>query len=892
MSSSGSTARGWPGKVRGVPVRVLLGVLVLVSLSAAGWLSYREFDQAASSRRTVSHLEDVASDFVALAHFRARLTDEHNWIAFSGGLAEVGVPNDTMVALTGIDPEGELARAQSEVDASGSGPESIRNAHRELARVRASEMPLEERLDRYRDLESLLRLDHDVAARELSGLAGEVPSGRALAARVRQLGAAIDAGQAVASQLRSYYQAQFATEADFVTSVERLIDDKLRHHLATTALRLEIEAGSDGSIALVSMAQNPRVAEFEASTDALIDELVSTGASTRELTADRVAGEIDEILAVFESGARAADAHLAVVGASQRDLETATETLADSVSAQALRAVTAAAALGSVSLVLSAMLAWFIGAPLRNLAADAGRLRDGETSTLAPTGGPREVRLVDAAIREAAANLELARRQTVALARADLDDPILGQAVPGQVGDALQEAVQHLADSIVEREQYREQLAHEASHDGLTNLPNRSASLEHLRRGLARTARRGSSLALLFVDLDGFKAINDRHGHHAGDKVLRAVARRMVGAVREGDLVGRFGGDEFLVVAEPIDGPDEAVALARRLVDGVGRPIDAGGAQLAVSASVGIGLAGPGDDVDVDDLVRDADVAVYQAKAVGQGMVEVCDAELKAELTHRSELHDALVAAVAGDELTLHFQPIVEASTAEVCALEALVRWDRPGHGQVPPDAFIPFAERSGLIVDIDRWVADAAIAQLAAWERDTLFTGVSLAVNVSGRSLSVASFAREMLDGLERYGVEPSRLVVEITESALLEDVREIAARLELLRRHGVRVSIDDFGTGYTSLSSLRELPVDILKIDRTYTDGDRFESLVKLIIDTGHLLGARVVAEGIETSAQADRLAAMGSDELQGYLFGRPCSADQLARNLLEDGAMSARR
>jgi diguanylate cyclase (GGDEF)-like protein len=493
------------------------------------------------------------------------------------------------------------------------------------------------------------------------------------------------------------------------------------------------------------------------------------------------------------------------------------------------------------------------------------------------------VRQATEAINEAGAHLALVERQARALGAGQLDHPALEEASPGELGASVQNAVRTLAASLTEREDFRRRLAHEAAHDPLTQIPNRKACLTELQRGLARTGRNHSTLALMFLDLDGFKEINDRLGHQAGDIVLETTAQRLVSAVREGDHVGRLGGDEFIVIAEPVDGVAEAMELAERLLDTVSEPIQVGGTRVSVDACIGVALAHE-TDLTADELLHDADLAVYKAKTLGRGRVELCDDELRVQMTRQAEHERALSEAIRNDELTVHYQPTVDPHTGAILALEALARWQRPGHGLLLPVDFIPLAERSNLIVEIDRWVVEEVAGQLETWQtEDNALASVPIAVNVAARHLGADTLVADILQPLHDHHVDPARLIIEVTERALFSDLTDVAPKLHELRSNGVKVAIDDFGTGYTSLAHLRTLPVDILKIDHCFTSDGTAGALVKLIIDTGHLLGAEITAEGVETSEQAEFLTRLGSDGLQGFLFGRPCPPDELRAQVL---------
>jgi EAL domain-containing protein (putative c-di-GMP-specific phosphodiesterase class I) len=306
-------------------------------------------------------------------------------------------------------------------------------------------------------------------------------------------------------------------------------------------------------------------------------------------------------------------------------------------------------------------------------------------------------------------------------------------------------------------------------------------------------------------------------------------------------------------------------------------------AAISTTASIGIAVAN-GIDLTADELIRDADLAVDRAKSHGPGSIEICNEDLRNEVTRSASQIAAIRHAIDADELVMHYQPIVRAGSHEPAGLEALVRWQRPGcERPVPPIEFIEFAERSSLIVDIDRWVIDAVAKQIAAWSRDGMVRSIPVAINISGRHLADDAFVDHVLVPLAAHGVDPSSITIEITESALLDDLATAAVKLQLLREAGVKVAIDDFGTGYTSIAHLRMLPVDILKIDRSITASasasPQEASIVQLIIDSGHLLGATVTAEGVETDAELAVLEALGADHIQGYYFSRPVPPDQVA-------------
>jgi diguanylate cyclase (GGDEF)-like protein len=442
----------------------------------------------------------------------------------------------------------------------------------------------------------------------------------------------------------------------------------------------------------------------------------------------------------------------------------------------------------------------------------------------------------------------------------------------------MSHAIEQIASAHEALETLQDELAVQATHDPMTGLVNRIQSMRLLAGALGRSRRRDADVALLFIDLDGFKAVNDNHGHPAGDEVLRQVAERMAAEVREGDFVGRLGGDEFVVGIEDVSDEDAVVALAERLIATVSRDIRIGDAHtVRVGASVGIAI-GRGGETDVETLVHEADVAVYQAKAAGRGCVKLFNGEARVALRHRLETERALLNAIIDDELVLHYQPIVNLATGDVDGYEALVRWDRPGVGLLHPAQFLQVAEASDLICDLDAWVLRAAVAQLARWNEERGDRELEVAVNISGRHISQSRVQHDVAMAL-RDGIDPGQIVIEVTETALM-DGTAAATNLEALRRMGVVISLDDFGTGYQSSTQLSRLPVDVLKIDRHYVDASSSSArvLLELMVKAAHAFGVRVVAEGVEHPEQLDLVRRLGCEHAQGYHLGMPAPADQL--------------
>ena len=433
-----------------------------------------------------------------------------------------------------------------------------------------------------------------------------------------------------------------------------------------------------------------------------------------------------------------------------------------------------------------------------------------------------------------------------------------------------------------------DQLRNQAFHDPLTGLPNRALLDDRASQALARSQRAGSSVAIITIDLDAFKLVNDGFGHRTGDLLLCAVAQRLQSAIRPEDTVARLGGDEFVVLMDPAPDSVAALALAERIGDALLAELEIEGTMHRVTASIGVAI-GATPHANFDQLLCDANVALYCVKQAGRNAVQIFQQSMNVNARERFELQADLRRALDGGGLCLFYQPECDARSGELDGFEALIRWEHPKHGLMSPERFIPLAEETGLVVPLGRWVLGEALGQAVAWSgTHTRARSLTISVNVSAVQLNAPNIIADVADALERSGIDPARVVLEVTESSFIENSAEIIDTLHALKALGVRLAIDDFGTGYASISNLQSMPIDILKVDKSFLascdDGGHGNELLEAIVNIGRVLSLVTIAEGIEQPSQLATAKDLGCDLAQGYLFGRPVPAGEAERMIAE--------
>lgn len=859
---------------------VALAMIPLLSFGALSVDAVRDRHELASCSEMVAAEVDR---LLALVQLRFALNAER---AAQLGIVQgraLGVSSAALRIVLGTDIEARAASAAADVDRLRVRLDSLPGAEAAFAPVMALraggvEVSAATAGAAYDRAESLVRAEALAAMESVRSSAHGLPGAGGLQRSVAALQSAFAASEAAVKESGELFDTFTTTGAEQDQS--RL---ELARYAATRTQSLaELISLAGDTTALaeqaVALADPATFEAYERQVDAMLapDGLQRFGAE------DHLQRGLQLAPAIRDGYARA-DVYLTLVSTAADAVVTLARDLEAEATAASQRTLEVLGSVALLCVVGTALAARSIRRPLAQLEDRAREALEG-TMAVAPLrqSGPREIRTVIDATNQLIENLAVVERQAAALAAGDLDDEALGRQVSGPLGHALHETFSRLADSLQAQATLQRRLSHDATHDALTGIPNRAAAMDAVPAALHRAQRSGGQVALLFIDLDGFKQVNDLYGHSVGDEVLRRTVQRMQQVGRGGDLLARLGGDEFLLVAEPIGDIAEAVAIAERLIAVAAEPIDTDGYTVAIGASVGVSLGSRPEDL--ESLVANADLAVYQAKAAGKGRVEVYDQALRRELKERTAIESDLRSAIAGDELELHYQPVLDTTRGRVVSVEALLRWDRPGHGPMSPALFIPIVESSNLIIDLDRWVLGRAFRQWREWQADPVLGGLSVAVNVSARHLLANSFAATVRGLLADTAMDPTKVIIELTETALLADLAGASTALNELRQLGVQVAVDDFGTGHTSFAYLRNLPVDTVKIDRSYISNlddptSTDARLAHAMTTMATMLGLRVVAEGIETATQLAALGPLGCHLAQGYLISRPLPAPAFA-------------
>lgn len=545
----------------------------------------------------------------------------------------------------------------------------------------------------------------------------------------------------------------------------------------------------------------------------------------------------------------------------------------------------AIAALVSIAAVLAVIVVKRrIVEPLRALEGASTVVQAGELpEEQLAVAGPREVAIATEAFNGLIATLDTISQQAEALAGGALDAEVLDLPAPGRLGASIQGSVERLQDSITAQATLASQLAYDATHDRLTHLSNRSAATDALEGHL----QAGRPVTVALVALDGFKAANDAFGHTVGDRALAGLAARL-GARRDGDtMVARWGGDEFLIVS-PARSDAEAAELGHAIMAEIGGPLDIGTATVRLGASVGV--VPPSAELDsVGEILRAVNMATRRAKTAGRGMLQLFDATARADLDRIDALGVRLRDALSHDELTLHYQPLIDPTNGRLVEVEALIRWFPASGPPIAPGEFLPVAEATGLSGELDEWVVRHVATQLSEWRRSPALRNLNVALNLTAASALSHGIAERLLSWLWWADADPRQVVVEINEDTFVSSFASMGERLDALRAAGVLVSVDDFGTGLTSIGQLRAMPVDIVKLDRSLVVGSSAtdRNVLRAVVDLGHALDLGIVAEGIETAEQAALCTKLGCHRLQGWLYAPALAPDDLADWAAHNGA-----
>lgn len=851
----------------------MLALLALAPLLGLAFLSFDRISEANQSSANLDEVQLATTDLTAAVELQAAIQNENFWLATRKALEVLGYQPALIATALGIDPSEELTTAEERTnllvaDADVAGlADALADARQEPLGRLGVIGPLDSIESGFTD--DMVR----TSLERVIELAAEQSDGSQLVVLARKL----QGTNEVRSSFSSLRAAFFANFDDLDADARRSAVLELSRQLTLYQREvdeLDVLVPEDGAMqepfeALTSSEARAHVLD---ATDAILADFgyISSGAAAPDPSEEDATSPVTS---TFRRAETASIEHLELVSSAADVLTGAVEEQRNDAQQTAMVVLLASVTVALLTAGSIIVTTQWIVRPLAELGRTALALTLGNDEPLGVASGPQEMRLIHDALSEAITNLERTEQQALALAEGNLHDESLDQVVPGRFGATLHAAIKQLRGSISHQEQFSDQLAYEAGHDGLTGLANRRAAIDFLTGALDASTSLDhkttpeSYTTVFFIDLDHFKAVNDTQGHAAGDEVLCAVADALRSSARDDDMVGRIGGDEFLIISNGPGTMVEAQEMGDRILTAINQSLHRQDSEIG--ASIGVSMGRVGDEVDT--LLAEADVAMLEAKKQGRDAVRLFDGELRARTLDELTLSTSIRVGLEAGEFELHYQPIVNSVSGKVLDYEALIRWDRPGVGRVSPDDYIPFAERTDLVIDIDRWVLSQAAETLAS----NALNGIGVAVNISGRHLATGDLFGDLTEVLARTGINPRHLTVEITESALLGDIDGAIETLRRVRETGVKVAIDDFGTGFTSLTHLRRLPADVLKIDQSFTsnlDNSDDANLVRLVIQTAHILRLDVVVEGVETVEQAQRVTMLGADQMQGYHFARP--------------------
>ncbi len=864
-------------RLGGLPLAVYVVGLLAFPLAAVGVFSVREVERNDESTSSANAVADAASIQAMASAVFVPLEIERSADLGLARVGELGVDLDTVIDATGIDLLGLRTSNAERLDGALASLATVLADPAQAAQIRTvADQIVELRVD-LDDRSSSVGAATEVFDTAFAHLADVVASSGATIANattstpgtvstVRRLELVIDVVATARQEMEGFTAIVLS---DSATSATAMAAGGIRHGDA-----LDAAASSYPS----------EIARLDSAHDALPTIPMAAFDGAVELDDDFTMVDVLQVA----DGLFAHVDYLELVAAFSAEQTELLREDVDTWAADAARrnrlTLLALGGVGLASLLFGVVVTRSFVRPLNLLRLQAERISAGELhAEPLVVEGPTDIRKVTGALNDMAGTLSLVEDHMDALAAAGVGHEFELRQLPGHVGTSMRTSMERITALTTRLQMSESRLAEEARIDNLTGLPNRFAVLEHIERILrtlpADTDVEVPSTGVMFLDVDGFKSVNDTHGHAVGDVVLRDIAQRLRGSIRDIDLVARLGGDEFLVIVADVSEPERLIAFGERMIEQIELPYRIGDQLFVVSASVGATHIERGDDS--MSAIQRADAAVYQAKQRGRRRVEMFDVDLQRSIEHQAELELALRQAIQHDELRMYLQPLVDLSTGLPSGAEALVRWERPGVGLVPPGDFIPIAERSGLIFELERWMLDQACRRVAEWALMGRAEGLRLAVNISGRHLIEGDLVGDLDAAIAATGADPNLLEIELTESQLLDDVERASAVLNAVRDRGVKVAIDDFGTGYSSMTYLQKLPVDVVKIDRSFitsaTTNDFDSTIIDTVVTIGRALALEIVAEGIETSEQLEYVTRAGVTQGQGFLLARPMPAHE---------------